>query len=426
MSVFANSRKITHKGSGQTETCAVPDVCKTPSPGGPIPIPYVNIAMDSQLAEGSTKTKIEGNPIALESSNISTSTGDEPGTAGGIMSSKFKGKMTWGSSSSDVIVEGKGVVRFMDVTQHNGNSFNCVFIEQGGTGFAYADDFKGECPICNASPEKHAVKEKVTAETSGEIVQRIMADLNAREDAFKEANKKVVDAQAELRRLLKSPIRAETVAVREGQIKALEAARDALPMDHRRESNGYMFGVMVCKCSQKWAAVSGGEMPPGFESIAGNHGCTPIKDAATVDDIKAINPRSATPAGAADIDAHWDAAMTKHTAGAKGYNNEPGTCAGAKLLGKSGHVAETMTEVYFAYKGGLSAQTFSVIYRGPADLAPGTSPWTAPTAADIAGKNLYEMEDERPMRRRVGTTVPSCKTCQDTLFMVRCDLKDKC
>src|SRR5438034_166336 len=123
---------------------------KTPSPGGPIPIPYVNIAMDSQLAEGSTKTKIEGNPIALESSNISTSSGDEPGTAGGIMSSKFKGKMTWGSSSSDVIVEGKGVVRFMDVTQHNGNSFNCVFIEQGGTGFAYADDFKGECPICKA------------------------------------------------------------------------------------------------------------------------------------------------------------------------------------------------------------------------------------------------------------------------------------
>ena len=82
---------LVHAGStGQSPV--FPDVCKTPSPGGPIPIPYVNIAMDSQLAEGSTKTKIEGNPIALESSNISTSSGDEPGTAGGIMSSKFKGK----------------------------------------------------------------------------------------------------------------------------------------------------------------------------------------------------------------------------------------------------------------------------------------------------------------------------------------------
>jgi hypothetical protein len=45
--VFANMRSITHQGDGFTQTCAVPDVCKTPTPAGPVPIPYVNVAMDA-------------------------------------------------------------------------------------------------------------------------------------------------------------------------------------------------------------------------------------------------------------------------------------------------------------------------------------------------------------------------------------------
>ena len=94
--VFANGRSILHAGDGLKHTAAPPDVCKTPSPGGPVPVPYVNIASDGDLAKGTKKTKIEGKSVALESSNLSTSMGDEPGTAGGgIVSSKTKGKMTW-------------------------------------------------------------------------------------------------------------------------------------------------------------------------------------------------------------------------------------------------------------------------------------------------------------------------------------------
>ncbi len=62
--VDANGRSILHKGHGKTHTCAPPDVCKTPSPGGPVPIPYVNIAMDSNLTDGAETVKIEGNPLA--------------------------------------------------------------------------------------------------------------------------------------------------------------------------------------------------------------------------------------------------------------------------------------------------------------------------------------------------------------------------
>jgi hypothetical protein len=49
MSVYANGRTILHKGDGLTQTSGSPDVCKTPSPGGPVPIPYPNVAMGGDL-----------------------------------------------------------------------------------------------------------------------------------------------------------------------------------------------------------------------------------------------------------------------------------------------------------------------------------------------------------------------------------------
>jgi hypothetical protein len=125
VTVYANGRSILHKGDGRIQTSGTPDVCKTPSPGGPVPIPYPNIAKDSDLADGTGSVTIEGNPVALQSSNLSTSTGDEAGTAGGgIISSKTKGKCTWVAASATVMFEGKGVVRFMDTCLHNGNTSN--------------------------------------------------------------------------------------------------------------------------------------------------------------------------------------------------------------------------------------------------------------------------------------------------------------
>ena len=109
---FANGRSIVHQGDGKTNICAAPDVCKTPSPAGPVPVPYVNVAKDSDLSGGSKTVQIEGNPVALNGSALSTSSGDEGGTAGGgLISAKTQGKMTWGTCSLDVKFEGKGVVR---------------------------------------------------------------------------------------------------------------------------------------------------------------------------------------------------------------------------------------------------------------------------------------------------------------------------
>lgn len=125
MSSFANDLSIVHKGDSLQFVAMAPDVCKTPSPGGPVPIPYPNIALSSDLADGSKTVKIEGNSVALAKSNLRTSTGDEAGTAGGgVASSKIKGKLTWALYSTDVKFEGQGVVRFTDQSLHNGNGSN--------------------------------------------------------------------------------------------------------------------------------------------------------------------------------------------------------------------------------------------------------------------------------------------------------------
>ena len=82
VTIGVNNLSVVHKDSGGISP-SFPDVCKTPSPAGPIPIPYPNIAKSSDTSKGSKKVKMDGNPICLKNSNFSTSVGDEAGTAGG-------------------------------------------------------------------------------------------------------------------------------------------------------------------------------------------------------------------------------------------------------------------------------------------------------------------------------------------------------
>jgi len=131
VSVGVNSLSVVHKESGGV-TIAFPDVCKTPSPGGPIPIPYPNIAQSSDTAKGSKSVTADGHPICLKDSNFSTSTGDEAGTAGGgVASSKTKGKAEFIAYSMDVKVEGKNVARALDLMLHNDKNTPPVPLIQG-------------------------------------------------------------------------------------------------------------------------------------------------------------------------------------------------------------------------------------------------------------------------------------------------------
>ncbi|MFP2960048.1 DUF4150 domain-containing protein [Myxococcus sp. 1LA] len=117
--VGVNKMSVVTKDSNGT-TVAFPDMCKTPSPAGPVPIPYPNVARSADTAQGSSTVSVEGNPACLKDSNFSTSTGDEAGTAGGgVASGKTKGKAEFVNYSFDVKFEGKNVARAFDLMLHN-------------------------------------------------------------------------------------------------------------------------------------------------------------------------------------------------------------------------------------------------------------------------------------------------------------------
>ena len=116
--VNVNMLTVVHAGSSGI-AFSFPDVCKTPSPGGPIPIPYPNIAQSTDTAMGSRKVAIEGNPVMLDGSNFATSMGDEAGSAGGVVSLTIKGKAEFVNFSFDVKFEGKCVARLGDLMIHN-------------------------------------------------------------------------------------------------------------------------------------------------------------------------------------------------------------------------------------------------------------------------------------------------------------------
>jgi hypothetical protein len=116
----ASGLTLCHKGSDGITTATIPDVCKTPSPGGPVPIPYPNIAVSADLMKGTTTVKADGgNMCANFGSEFFKSLGDEPGVAGGIASSTFIKEATWITFSFDVKLEGKGACRLTDKMFHN-------------------------------------------------------------------------------------------------------------------------------------------------------------------------------------------------------------------------------------------------------------------------------------------------------------------
>lgn len=109
------SNSLVHKGSNGISIATIPDVCKTPSPGGPIPIPYPNISQSAALDKGTTTVKADGGMmIAIKGSEFSLSNGDNAGVAGGVKSSTFMKESTWILYSFDVKMDGKNACRLTD------------------------------------------------------------------------------------------------------------------------------------------------------------------------------------------------------------------------------------------------------------------------------------------------------------------------
>ena len=117
--ILVDKLGLTYKGSLGISTATIPDVCKTPSPGGPVPVPYPNVARQSSLQNGTTTVKAYGQMIAVKGSQYGSSNGDEAGTAGGVKSSVNMKATDWITYSFDVKMDGKNACRHTDKKFHN-------------------------------------------------------------------------------------------------------------------------------------------------------------------------------------------------------------------------------------------------------------------------------------------------------------------
>ncbi len=91
---------------------AFPDVCKTPTPVGTVPIPYPNTAQLMQTNPGTCPVKVtimNQAPLTKQSSIPATS-GDEAGAAGGVISGMIKGSAQPQMGSLKVKFEGHPAV----------------------------------------------------------------------------------------------------------------------------------------------------------------------------------------------------------------------------------------------------------------------------------------------------------------------------
>jgi hypothetical protein len=103
---------------------AFPDTCNVPSSSGSVPTPFTNTAQCAATEGGAETVLIENVPAVVVGAEISVSSGDESGSAGGVTSGTVASTVTYMQGSSKVLVQGRPLVVLTNVTAHNGVSAN--------------------------------------------------------------------------------------------------------------------------------------------------------------------------------------------------------------------------------------------------------------------------------------------------------------
>jgi len=113
--------------SGGGMNMGFPDVCLTPTPVGPIPIPYPNISTGSVANPSTTALTVltDGMPSLNQMSMVTTSSGDNAGVNMGVASGMVMGPTEFILGSFTVFKEGTPAQRLTSMTGHNGLSMNC-------------------------------------------------------------------------------------------------------------------------------------------------------------------------------------------------------------------------------------------------------------------------------------------------------------
>lgn len=175
--VNGRANSLVHKGSNGVSTATLPDVCKTPSPGGPVPVPYPNVSQSATLDKGTTTVKADGGMmIATKGSEFSLSNGDNAGVAGGVKSSTFMKESTWILYSFDVKMDGSNACRLTDKKfQNHENTADMAGELQAPKDVAPSDsdcivgrydDIKDDCP---EGHQAHHIVPDYTARTGTRV-----------------------------------------------------------------------------------------------------------------------------------------------------------------------------------------------------------------------------------------------------------------
>src|SRR5215212_10205202 len=116
MPLLNGKKMVASVSSGRTSVTSGPlDFCKTPTPGGPVPMPYPNVALSATMGPGyTTKTLVMGTPMWTKKGSSAVSNGDQPGVALGVVSNKIMGMCEVTMASNDADAEGGAMARLLD------------------------------------------------------------------------------------------------------------------------------------------------------------------------------------------------------------------------------------------------------------------------------------------------------------------------
>ncbi len=113
--MFANTQMM------GTDT-AFPDVCLTPSPAGPTPVPYPNIAMGQMGVPAVYHVLFMATPAHNLSTCVPLTNGDNAGLATGLASGTVMGPARHVTGAFSVLVGGMPATRLTSVSVQNGTN----------------------------------------------------------------------------------------------------------------------------------------------------------------------------------------------------------------------------------------------------------------------------------------------------------------
>ncbi|NVB40147.1 DUF4150 domain-containing protein [Pseudenhygromyxa sp. WMMC2535] len=114
--MFANSQMM------GTDT-GFPDVCLTPTPAGPVPVPYPNVAVGSMGVPAAYNVLFMATPAHNMSTVVPMTNGDNAGVALGVASGSVMGPSRHLTGSTTTLVGGMPATRVTSVSLQN--STNC-------------------------------------------------------------------------------------------------------------------------------------------------------------------------------------------------------------------------------------------------------------------------------------------------------------